>query len=329
MKSDLKELFQITLIIVLVLIIGFSISFIDSEDLSLNKNCAAYSILFGIAVFFIFWLKFYLKRSVHKNSVEQNLEFFRVLLPTSASILGTIWLFSSGYLNLRAENLQNNIRTYQKNIHVLEKKDSILKIKVSEFIADSTSLFKENNFMKEQITKLEGIVASYPEIEQENALIKVQNDKLLKEIIELESRIELTKPINNPNFREIKHFSYNVNRNSKKLIFHIHNQEGRNLNDTEIELGLYFIDDFEDKPLLEREFRFKTLPVKYIKNKNYFEFVIPQKLLNNKFFPYAEIWFKIKKYKSKNLNYQKFVESTRQNLIIVVEGSEHKIFINN
>ena len=129
-KEKKKGIIDVTLVIGLIAIVGLCFSFIDKDNYSFCENVGPYSFIIGILVFFIFWLRTYLNQNLQKDRIQTNLEFFKILLPTSLSILTFTWLLSSGYLNLRTENLK-------RDIHNLEQR-------IEQFKRASTKLYNNN-----------------------------------------------------------------------------------------------------------------------------------------------------------------------------------------
>ena len=69
-----------------------------------------FSLTLGISGYFIGWF-------IKKYTFQ---ELLKTLLPTTATILATIWLLSTGYLDIKAENLKKDISEFEKDTFSLK-----------------------------------------------------------------------------------------------------------------------------------------------------------------------------------------------------------------
>ena len=112
-------------------------------------------------------------------------DYLKILLPTIVSMLGTIWLLSNGYLNLRAESLAKGIRELEN-----------LK----------QSLVVERDSLNRLILTYEEELKGFPDQVKELAKAKILNRKIesenrrLKGIFESESHLVLFEHLLKTNF---------------------------------------------------------------------------------------------------------------------------------
>lgn len=166
----------------------------------------SYSFLIGSFSFLSGWI-------IGKDRNNGVLDFLKILFPATISILGSIWLFSSGYLNLRAENLKNDITKFEKDTLNLKtslrlfqhSKDSILDLKIS-LEKENDSLIATNKILATNSQK------NSTDLERENAKLRYKNEKLSPLLKNIDIPVIALKSIDLTDIRrEIKITFYDKN----------------------------------------------------------------------------------------------------------------------
>jgi len=275
------------------------------------------SLTLGISGYFIGWF-------IKKYTFQ---ELLKTLLPTSATILATIWLLSTGYLDIKAENLKKDISEFEKDTFSL--KSEIRKIL---FQRDSINNLKDNIIeQKDSIwnlyQQLEDKVAIYPQIERENARLKLAN----KRIPELEQSL---KRLNNSTrtYRDI-HLKSIRNRdiNSNLMIFKVTNQYGKSLTSKEVEIQIFITQDFDKYyPKFKLHHFFgKRWTIPYDVQTKSFKFIIPEELMEIDDSVWAEFYPKVKKYQNNSDDYVNAANMFNGISTMKLVGAEYKILIHN
>lgn len=152
-----KEWYTIIIIVFCLLAILYLIGF-DSDGLNkisyklpTNKEFRlifACSVLVGCIAYFSGKMI-----GVNKNR-DGVLNFLKILLPSSASIIAGIWLLSTGYLNVKAENLKKG------NIELKEQFTTLQK-SISQFKKDSVQIRKEIKLIRPTLDSLKKINSEF------------------------------------------------------------------------------------------------------------------------------------------------------------------------
>jgi hypothetical protein len=173
----------------------------------------SYSLIIGFFTLLSGWI-------IGKDKKNGVIDFLKILLPASVSILGTIWLFSSGYLNLVRENL------------VVEKRNL-------EIIQDSLSLKEEELFEKmEEILMKDKKIKSYEE----------SVDEIKKESKEKGEAIIILQKINKEYDKQLKKRIANTNRPIIELEYY-HPSHWSGMKYSGVTYDAHVIVDFYDKNL--------------------------------------------------------------------------------
>ena len=260
------------LIWLIALIIFFNYS-IESSNLKL----LLLSIIMGILVFFVGWF-------IKKYSLK---EFLQSLLPTSATILGTIWLLSTGYLDIKAENLKNDISKFKNdtlelkmNLRVLKNSKDSLKSLNEFLIEEKDSLIITNKILKSNSQK------KYSILEIENAKLNYETQKYHTILKNKPVIIVLETEKNGDNY-ESKKIEYIFPENHVQIL-------DKNLNILNAESISVFqhAEMLQPLPFIEKEKRFIVSPMdiglykissingKLISESGYFQFTITNSVRN-------------------------------------------------
>ena len=209
----------------------------------------SYSVLLSTFTYISGWII-----GVNKNG-NGLLDFLKILLPTSGTLIAAVWLLSSGYLNLKAENLKTEINT-------LGKQKSSLQVRISKFEKDSIRLVKENDSVFRLNKFLESQISNNSGIEILNATLNIENKKLNNENNLLKNNNNLLKSEN----RVLKSRTHimrisNINKNKREVSFTIKDQRGRLLDINKLGLS------WRNRDSSEREYpnpRFDKQSKKYL-----------------------------------------------------------------
>jgi hypothetical protein len=183
------------------------------------------------------------------------LDFLKLLLPTSGTLIATIWLLSSGYLNLRAENLK-------REIQISKNKDSILQVDILNFSNERQKLLNENESLSNLNKNLKLNIDNFPDLEKNYQNLKNRNIKLIKE----------NKSLNEINDLLLQKHVLDISKtnSTNQIYFTIKDQKGKILGINEI--GLEWTNTrtntiFQLKYNKEVNKYFLKLPVEFLKKK--------------------------------------------------------------